>query len=295
MRRTQSIGSDIFAGPPDTDRDARAAPGAPQHGALTGRHIALTWSVGQDAPLAVALEAAGARVSVLFACATQPVEGVAALDAALADLADYDWIVLTSVAAVDVLAQRLAALGRGWHAHGRIHIAQLFPLSARALDVSPLPPDLAPEAAVADDVRAELANVGGKRVLLLRAEHMRTDLAAELRRRGADVRDIAAYRVVPRAVEADVLGRLLGRDAPDALICTGAVTAQGLIAGIAAVGQQPGEALRGVRTIALGDDAGAALRHRGLVPSAVIAGDTTASVLRALAAQLARPTSTAVA
>ncbi len=80
---------------------------------LTGRRIAVTWSVELGQKLCSQLEAAGARVMPLVANAIVPVRDTATLDTALRNARRYEWIVVTSVAAVESVARRLAALGLG--------------------------------------------------------------------------------------------------------------------------------------------------------------------------------------
>lgn len=60
---------------------------------------------------AESLRAIGAEPIFLPTIAIQPVEDTAALDSALLQLADYDWLILTSANAADVVLDRMASLG----------------------------------------------------------------------------------------------------------------------------------------------------------------------------------------
>ena len=67
---------------------------------LAGRVIAVTRPAERAGALAAALEALGATVLACPAIEVAPPPSYDALDAALLRLAEYDWLALTSVAAV---------------------------------------------------------------------------------------------------------------------------------------------------------------------------------------------------
>lgn len=272
-------------------RDAPQTNDAP----LAGRHIALTWSAEQGQMLTSSLEAAGARVTPIFASAPAPVADTAALDAALLRLSRYDWVVLTSLAGVDAFAQRLAALGIGPEACRHVYIAMLFPLTARARDFAALPPPLVPAAVLADDIEMGLRDIAGKRILLLSAEGMRGTLAVSLRRRGAEVDDVCAYRMLAHPVDAQSLDRILLRQRVDAMICTSGEMAEGLLEGLAQTGPDPAEALRSIPLMTLEAGATATLRRAGLAPITAVSEapgqDTEPLPMEALVSAVASATS----
>lgn len=285
-----TAGSSVF--PPVKASDARAA----RHTStasrpLAGRHIALTWSVEQGEILTSALEAAGARVMPLFAGVAEPIHDTSALDAALLRLSRYDRIVLTSLAGVDALAQRLAALGLGPDACRHVYIAMLFPVSARARELAVLPPQLVPPAVLANDIEIGLRDIIGKRLLLLCAEHMHHTVAAALRLRGAEVDEVSAYRMSAHPVDAHSLERTLVPRRVDAIICTSCAMAEGLLSGLSQVGQELHAALRAIPLITLDKVTAAPLRRAGLIPiiaaAATAPGDTAAFPLEALVAAIA--------
>jgi uroporphyrinogen III methyltransferase/synthase len=261
------IGSGIL--PQSQAAGARGAPA--RGGPLVGRHIALTWSADQGPILAPHLEAAGARVTPLFASVAVPVGATAALDAALLHLGHYDGVVLTSLAGVHAFAQRLAALGVGPDACRRIHIAMLFPATARAQEFAELPLQLVPEAVLADDIVAGLREIAGKRILLLRAEEACDTVAASLRERGAEVDEVSAYRMIALPVDSQSLCQVLMHRRADAVMCTSAVMAEGLLAGLATLGQELAEALSTIPLIALDVAAAAPLQRAGLAPIVAMA------------------------
>lgn len=243
--------------------------------ALAGRHVVITRPPEQAPQLAQALEAAGARVTVLPAISIEPVEDPSRLDAALAELDTYDWVVLTSVNGVRALADRLATTGREWSARGRARFAVIGPATARALEAQGIQPDVMPEEFVAEGILDALGNVAGQHILLPRADIARKTLAEELRLRGADVDEVAAYRTVARPVDAEALRTLLDEEGNvDAITFTSSSTVRGFLDALGQLHRPAEECFRGIALAAIGPITASTLREHGLKP-AVVAGEYT--------------------
>ena len=73
---------------------------------LQGKRIAVTRAAERAEGLASALRAEGAEVRICPTIAYNPPEDPAPLEAALHQIDRYDWVVFTSAAAVDALAER---------------------------------------------------------------------------------------------------------------------------------------------------------------------------------------------
>jgi uroporphyrinogen-III synthase len=142
--------------------------------------VLVTRPGGESDPVVTGLRAAGYRVHAVPTVATQP------LEFGKPELAVYDWVVLTSAAGVDSLADLPA--GPRWAAVGAA--------TARALRVRGVEPDLMPDEANGLAIANALPDVEGKRVLLVRASAAAVDLPTRLRERGAEVKEIAAYLTV---------------------------------------------------------------------------------------------------
>lgn len=142
--------------------------------------VLVTRPGGEADPVVGALEAVGYRVHAVPTVATQP------LDFDRPDLARYDWVVVTSAAGVDALAELPA--GPRWAAVGSA--------TARALRVRGVEPDLVPNEANGLALANALPDVLGKRVLLVRASAAAADLPTRLRERGAAVEELAAYLTI---------------------------------------------------------------------------------------------------
>jgi uroporphyrinogen-III synthase len=122
------------------------------------------------------------------------------LDAALAKLAGYDWLILTSVNGVDALWARAEKLDLSSAAFQHLKIAAIGPATMKASESHGLKVDVIPRQYVAESVVQSLRRrVKGKRVLLARAKVAREIIPRELRKLGAHVDVVEAYQtVVPR-------------------------------------------------------------------------------------------------
>lgn len=254
--------------------------------ALAGRHIAITRPPEQAPQLARLLEDAGARVTLLSAIDIAPLEETSTLDAAVERLAQsgplYDWVVFTSVNGVRALDQRLTALGWDWSVLDRSSVAAIGPATAQALEAHGVTPTLVPDEYVAEGILRGVGNVSGKQLLLLRADIARKTLAEELRRGGAEVDEVAAYRTIVVPPDAAVLRRLLDADRPDAITFTSSSTVRGLLQSLDAVGVSPEEAFAGIALACIGPVTAGTLREYGLEPALVAGEYTMPGLVRAL-------------
>lgn len=158
------------------------------------------------------------------------------LDTALRDLEGYDWVVLTSVNGVKSISIRMAELGIPIEKLSSRKLAAIGPATAAELERVARKPDLVPaeyvSEAIAEAIR-ELSSAGfqpavgapavhgPQRFLLARADIARRDLAHLLRAEGAEVDEIAAYRIVRGKGSAD-----LPDQAPDYITLTSSSAAR---------------------------------------------------------------------
>ena len=251
---------------------------------LAGRHIAITRAPEQAQTLAHALEALGARVTVLSTIAIHPLDDPSALDAALKTLSEYDWIVLTSANGVRAVADRLIALHRPWETRGRARVAVIGPATAKALEAYGVKADLMPDEYVAESIVESLGNVAGQRILLARADIARKTLAEELRLRGAEVDEVAAYRTESLPLAPAALDNVLRRKPADAITFTSSSTADGLMRSLRQAGMEPAETLKNITICAIGPITAATLREYGIAPDVVAETYTIPGMVAALSA-----------
>jgi len=176
---------------------------------LFGRSVLVTRPARQSADLVRRLEELGATVHVLPAVTIGEPADWGPVDDALARLADYQWLVFTSVNGVHAFVRRLRQTGRDLRALGPVQLAAIGPATADALRGYYLDPDLVPEEYRSESLVSALAErVAGQRVLLARADRGRELLREELAK-VARVDQVAVYsqRDTP-AAEGEVLDRL---------------------------------------------------------------------------------------
>jgi uroporphyrinogen-III synthase len=161
-----------------------------------------------------ALERVGATALELpLTRQVDPADGGVALRAAAAAVRDNDWVVVTSVTAVD---RFLGAL-RDARALGDVRVAAVGPATADALRRSGVEPDLVPAEHSARGLVEEFPDptgAGSRRVLFPSADLAPGTIAEGLGQKGWDVHRVEAYRTAARATpEAALLERVTAADA----------------------------------------------------------------------------------
>ena len=144
-------------------------------------------------PLAELLRQAGAEVLVQPAIRLGPPVDWQPVDAALARLDAFDWLVFSSVNGVRFLLDRLKQSGH-WNRLDRVELAAIGPGTADELARYGLAVDLVPEQFRAEALAKALGHEAtGKRFLLARASRGREVLAEQLVAAGAVVEQIVVY------------------------------------------------------------------------------------------------------
>ncbi len=179
---------------------------------LFGRSVVVTRAREQASGLAQELVRLGADVIQCPTIEISPLPDYAELDAAIARLSEYAWLIFTSVNGVRWFWARLEAAGKDSRALGLCRVAAIGPATAEALEARGIRPDFIPERYVAEGVVEGLlarGKVDGVRMLLPRAARAREVLPDELRKAGARVDVISAYETIPAAARKDeVLERM---------------------------------------------------------------------------------------
>ena len=170
---------------------------------LDRRTVVVTRSRGGEDALAARLRELGAEVRELPSIAFAPPGDPAPLDAALRELARFDWAVFASATAVERTVDRMRTLGIPTASLAPLSLAAVGPATADALARAVREPDLVPAETTGEAMAAALAaRVRGRRVLLPRPAEGRPELVDGLRAAGAEVAAVEAYRTVPAPTEA---------------------------------------------------------------------------------------------
>jgi len=251
---------------------------------LFGRRVLVTRSEDRAADLVGALLSAGAEPCVLPMIRMLPAEDTNRLDAALARVAasdGYDFVVWTSASAVRFASERARALQIDLSRTRAIGVC-VGPTTAETARAAGLPAQVVPDRSDAQGVLELLRRLSprGRRFLLPRSSLAREELPEGLRREGAEVDAVIAYRTVPAEVDAAALRAALRADEFAALTFTSPSAARHFTALL----DPPSlEASRRCAVAAIGSVTAAALAQAGL-PADAVAGEPSA---RALVAALA--------
>jgi uroporphyrinogen-III synthase len=254
---------------------------------LSGRRIVITRAQRQSGGLRERLESQGAEVLLLPTIETVAPESYAPLDDALHQAAQFDWLVVTSRNSVDVIHQRLAALGLSRECLAHLKCAAVGPSTADGLKELGLRADLVPEQYVGEALASELViRVGTQRVLLVLATGARSIIPDALRKAGATVTIAHAYRtVVPADAAARAKAIFGARPLPDAVVFTSGSTVIHLLNVLSEAELALPDA---VACISIGPVTSAALRDVGLAVAAEAATASLEGLVAACVGFLAR-------
>lgn len=233
-------------------------------GTLAGRRIVITRARAQASELRAALEAKGAQVVELPTIAIKPPRQWGPLDAAIRGLENYDWVVFTSANGVENFFARLAKQRKDARALRRARLAAIGPATAAALARCRVQADVVPNEFRAEGLLRALKNERwrGKRVLLARAAAARALLPQELRRRGARVDVVDAYRTVAPEESRNQAQEIFARRQPDLITFTSSSTVRNFFALLG--GREAQRALTGVAVASIGPVTSRSARAFGL-------------------------------
>jgi len=228
---------------------------------LFGKRILITRAREQASAFAQRLEAAGAEVVEFPAIQIEPPESWKPLDAAIARLREYQWVIFTSANGVRFFWDRLQRVGRDVRDLFGIAVCAIGPATAAALLDRGIRADLVPAEFKAEGLLEAIGDerVQGARILLARAAEAREVLPEELMRRGAIVDVVPAYRTVRNTANAEELRGLLRDGRVHAVTFTSSSTVRYFLD---LVGDEAAELLRGVVVASIGPiTAETAARH----------------------------------
>jgi uroporphyrinogen III methyltransferase/synthase len=197
---------------------------------LSGRRVLVTRSREQAAEVVEMLEELGAEAIEAPSIRIVPPADFGPLDEACRQAHRFDWIVFTSANGADVFMRRLLAGPLDVRALKGPRLCAIGPATAERLSRFGLKVDLMPveyrAEAVVEAIKAQ-GLLAGARVLLPRADIARELLAEELRKAGAEVVEVVAYRTEPETMspdgEHDIYRMLLDRQI-DVVMFTSAST-----------------------------------------------------------------------
>ncbi len=262
---------------------------------LDGWRVVVTRPEHQAAGLVTQLLALGAQPIACPAIAIAPPPAHGPLDLAIDRLDTYDWLIFTSINGVHALAARVAARHLQFPRPAGLRIGALGPATGAAAAQQGLAPDFVPTEYVAEALVAEIGEVVGRRILLLRADAVREALATGLRERGAFVDEVTAYCTVAGRGGSRVVDRLRAHQV-DAVTFTSSSTVRYFLDGLSLAGMERDEArrlLNELKVVCIGPVTASTARVEGVRIDAVPGAYTIDGLLDALVGLAARCPATA--
>jgi len=251
---------------------------------LAGKRIVITRAMTESEDLARELSKRGAIPLVFPLVSFAEPEDFGPLDKAIDELAQFDWVILTSVRAVRAVAGRASESGRLLRPAGSTwRAACVGPVTAEAARLAGFPMAHVAEThkgvALAEELGSRLT---GAKILLPRSDKANPDLPAVLRRYGAEVREVIAYRTVkPTDVDRSMLGEIAFGEI-HAILFFSPSAVKHLAVASGTNWRSLKRLQNGVAIAAVGPVTAKALREAGVERVVVSADTTTVAVVEAL-------------
>jgi len=188
--------------------------------------VLITRPQEQAAAFAAALQAIGAQPVFLPTIAIQPVHDASALDQALTRLDSYDWLIVTSANAANVILERLNAINSPlhWGDGPGVKVAAIGPKTAQKLQAGGIPPNFIPERYIAEAILPGLGDLYDRWVLIPAADLAHDTLPNAIKLAGGIAHVITAYHTVP--AEPNPKGMAVLRAGVDVITFTSGSTVQ---------------------------------------------------------------------
>jgi uroporphyrinogen-III synthase len=234
------------------------------------------------------LSARQANVKLLPLISFAPLEDFTALDASLRRLESFDWIIFTSANAVQAVEARKQELAQGAGATmKRPRVGAIGPATADAAENAGYSVDYVAMnhsgAGLAKELKDQL---DGQSVFLPRSDRANADLPATLRRNGAVVTDVVAYKTLaPSETDRERVKDSL-KNGVDGILFFSPSAVQNFLE---LLGKERLAALQGRAVmVAIGPTTAGALSEAGVQRIAWAADTTPRAVIEALEGHLAR-------
>jgi uroporphyrinogen-III synthase len=249
---------------------------------LQGWRVVLTRAAGRSDEMADLLRGQGAEPIVFPTISHGPPPDPDGFAAALERLSAgaYDWLVLTSVTAVQALEGRLDP-----RVAPELRVAAIGPATAGACrNMLGRTPAIVPETFIAEELAAALGDLQGCRVLLPNADIARPTVEERMVAAGAQVERVIAYTTIPNPDPPFDMAAMLAQGEIDALTFGSGSTARAFLA---IVGEQSRPYVEQSVIACIGPATAVVCRELGLEPDVVAGVSTGAGLIQALTAYAA--------
>jgi uroporphyrinogen III methyltransferase/synthase len=244
---------------------------------LFGKRILLTRPIDRTDALWQPLTELGAECLVQPAIEISPPDDWLPVDRALMRLAEFDWLVFSSVNGVQFLLNRLLETGCDLRRLAGVKLAAIGPGTTEELEKFHLRVDGQPAEVYRAEALAELLakEARGKRFLLARASRGREVLAETLRAAGGEVEQIVVYRSTDVVKPDPEIAAALAAGQIDWITVTSSAIAKSLA-------ELFGAELRKSKIVSISPVTSATLRELQIEPDAEAAVFTMAGVVDAI-------------
>lgn len=251
---------------------------------LAGVRVLITRSKADNQRLSAKLRELGAVTIELPTIAIVPPENTELLDQSIRMLSKYEWLIFTSVHGVEFFSKRMFSLGEPIDRLHEAKVAAVGPATATALERLGRKPDYVPEEFLSEHITKGLGDVNGKRILFPRADIASAKLPELLRKDGATVEEVIAYRtVIPDDLSRDRIQSVL-RQPVDVVTFTSPSTVRNLAQ---AAGPRNVESLlKGVKVACVGPVTAEAAKALGVHVDIVAPNHTIENLVEAIANEI---------
>ena len=193
---------------------------------LFGKRIVVTRARAQASDLIQQLSHLGAECFEYPTIRIRPPSDWSVLHDAIETIADYDWLIFTSVNGVKYFFEQLFERGKDVRSLGHLQTAAIGPATADKLLEFGLRTDIVPENYRAESVVAafDKIDIKERKILLPRAGEARPVLPKELTKMGARVDEISVYHTEPVTDKAEELIHKLESNEIDLITFTSSST-----------------------------------------------------------------------
>jgi uroporphyrinogen-III synthase len=185
--------------------------------------ILITRPRSQAAAFANELRQIGTEIAFFPTIEIKPVDDPICLDRALSQLESYDWLVLTSANAADMVLERMADLGIGTPPQ-KLSVAAIGPKTAARLKHGGIQPDFIPDQYVAEAILPGLGDLRDRWVLLPMADIAHDTLPNAIQDIEGIAHVITIYHTIPAEPDSEGLAAL--KDGVDFITFTSGSTAR---------------------------------------------------------------------
>jgi len=245
-----------------------------------GRTIGFTRDARRTTPWFETLEGMGARVLDFPLVRTSPLDPGENAEEVLSRLQEFDWIVFTNSAAIDVFFDWLGRRRVDARSMAGQKFAAVGPTTAVSLAQFGIQADLVPDAMTQEGLAEELPIEKGTKVLLPSSSHIRDSLQKAVAQKGGETILLPVYETIVEDEACQTLIESLRSAELDFLVIQTPRPANILAEGRS--GTEMTELLKDVRVVCLGRQAAKVLESAGRPADDVLPEPTLPALIKAL-------------